>query len=355
MKKVRMWVGPALGVIVLVLVLRRVDFQRLFTVLAGTNYFLVLLAVAIAICSYPVRAFQWIFILRGTKHVRFFRSLNIMMIGFLANGVLPARMGEFVRSYAMGRKEQIGFTTAFATVVVARVLDCLTLIALFIAIILTVPFAAATPEQTVDGHQLPYISPQQMTAFAAMAVTVFAAALVFILLVWHKQEFMSEMSGKVAGVFSERLAKRVRKLVLSLARGFGVLGSRRDLALAGICTVGVWAIFVASTYPMLKAFPFQVEMPWYTPLVLIAVISLGLTIPAAPGYTGTFHAACVAALWLCNPRVDYDLAVGFALVLHAAQILPTLVIGSICLWAESLSLGEIMHEKDAALPDNAIE
>ncbi len=53
------------------------------------------------------------------------------MIGFMGN-VLPARAGEFLRAYLVGKKNGITFSGAFSTIIVERLFDLVCLMVLFV-------------------------------------------------------------------------------------------------------------------------------------------------------------------------------------------------------------------------------
>ena len=56
--------------------------------------------------------------------------LGYTYIGYLANNVLPARLGELVRSHALGEGERISRATVLGTVVVERIVDTVIVVAL---------------------------------------------------------------------------------------------------------------------------------------------------------------------------------------------------------------------------------
>ena len=73
-------------------------------------------------------AIRWQVLLRPVKRVGIHRLFAITMIGFMANNVLPARLGEFVRAYALGRSEALPPSLPFATIVIERIFDGFTLL-----------------------------------------------------------------------------------------------------------------------------------------------------------------------------------------------------------------------------------
>ena len=111
---------------------RNVDIQKLWEVLKNVNYWY-LIPVLILIMLYMwFRSFRWHFLLRPIKPIPIMSLFSATMIGFMANNLFPARLGEFVRAFAIGSKEQIGRSASFATIVLERILDGFTILSFLI-------------------------------------------------------------------------------------------------------------------------------------------------------------------------------------------------------------------------------
>src|SRR3989338_307351 len=80
------------------------------------------------------RAIKWKYILKPFADVSLSDSYHFMMLGFFSNNLLPARIWEIIRAYALSKKYPIGKVKAFSTVVVDRVTDGTTLIGLFLVV-----------------------------------------------------------------------------------------------------------------------------------------------------------------------------------------------------------------------------
>src|SRR5258706_258627 len=87
---------------------------------------------ALTVGEVLIRAWKWQVLLEPIKRCSFLTLNSATLIGLFANTVLPARAGEFVRAYAGARMERIPYSTSFATVVVDRLLDGLTVSAIFV-------------------------------------------------------------------------------------------------------------------------------------------------------------------------------------------------------------------------------
>ena len=79
------------------------------------------------------RALRWKYLLIHLKHIRMKILYVVVVIGYMANSLLPMRIGELVRSYYLSKESNISKSSVLATILVERVLDAVTLL-LFIGI-----------------------------------------------------------------------------------------------------------------------------------------------------------------------------------------------------------------------------
>ncbi len=109
----------------------------------------------------------------------------------------------------------------------------------------------------------------------------------------------------------------------------------RDLVPFIALTVAIWGLLLATNLCLFRAF--DVTLPLSAAVILQLMLVLGVALPSAPGFVGTFHAAAMGRLLLYGlPRA---LALSAALVYHAT-IFATLVIAGLgSLLAESVLAG----------------
>src|SRR6185437_6983515 len=123
----------------IVLLLWKTDVHELATALASANYFWVALIVVCVLLSYTFRTIRWRWILRPTRQLSFQTLLPVLFIGFMANNLLPARIGELVRAYALGQKTGLSKSLGLATILVERLCDGVTLVAVLGIVALLFP------------------------------------------------------------------------------------------------------------------------------------------------------------------------------------------------------------------------
>src|SRR5574342_559594 len=135
----KIWLGVAVSVVLLWVATRGVHLEDVLQQLRQVRpAWLVPVLVSIFL-RFWLTAVRWQLLLRPVKRVGVHRLFAITMIGFMANNVLPARLGEFVRAYALGRKEDVAMSSTFATIVVERLFDGISVLLLMIISLATLP------------------------------------------------------------------------------------------------------------------------------------------------------------------------------------------------------------------------
>src|SRR5262245_56907682 len=77
-----------------------------------------------------IRALRWQYLLEPLGAASFSNAFRATAVGFAASAVLPARAGEVIRPYFLARQEDMSATGAFATVILERLLDLVTVLIL---------------------------------------------------------------------------------------------------------------------------------------------------------------------------------------------------------------------------------
>ncbi|MFC1825730.1 lysylphosphatidylglycerol synthase transmembrane domain-containing protein [Thermodesulfobacteriota bacterium] len=125
------------------LALRKVDLPRMWLVMRSADLLPLLMVIFITLLQYIIRAWRWGILLEPIGKTGFLTRLSSIHIGFAANFLLPARLGEFIRANTLGQKENISGSSTFGTIVVERLFDGFTLL-LFLLIGLV--FTSFPPE-----------------------------------------------------------------------------------------------------------------------------------------------------------------------------------------------------------------
>lgn len=319
MKRWQLWLGIVISALFLILALRGVDLPAAWRATLTTQKGYLLAGWGCLLVSYLVRSWRWRIILVPIRQVPLWSVLRVFMAGFLANNVLPARMGEIVRAYALGQTAQLSTAAALGTIAVERVFD------VAMALLLLAGGAAFGLLGSV-GNSL---------WLGGMLVGVLALGLL-ILALWG--EPLSDLLERVVGRLSPSWGRRLADLARSFVQGLRSIGSVVRALRVAFWSAASWGLFMAYAYFVLMAFGLSISLAGAA--FLLGLAGLGVSIPSAPGSVGTLEYAYILGLQLLGIGDDTTRA-SFALTYHVLEWVTTCVLGLVCLGQLGLSLGQV--------------
>jgi uncharacterized protein (TIRG00374 family) len=297
----RALVGLGVSAVAIVLVVRQVDIAAAWEVLQGALPVFVAATVACIVLDVTLRALRWRGLLVPLARLRLPTVAASLLVGYLANNILPARLGELIRSHHLGDRTGISRASVLGTVVVERVVDTGVLVAIASAAIIILSVRGIVASAVLLG-------------LAATGLLVAALALA---LVAHRLPYADR-----AIAAAERWPA-VMRAALKLRGGLAVAGRPRTMAGAIGWSVAAWAATIVAFAAAGQAI--GVELTWGQAALLAAGTSLVTAIPAGPGYVGTFELAAVEIAKAVG--VPTDPAFALALLVHAAILGVTTVGG----------------------------
>ena len=325
--------GLAISALLLWWVLGNVEWSAVRAHIGSASLPLLAAAVAIATATFPLRLLRWRHLLRrddgGTIGIA--PMWHAVAIGFMANNVLPFRMGEIMRTLTVSRLAPVRFTAAFSSIAVERVFDGLTVVALLAVSLFTAGLPAGTAIGGVPIARLAAIAGAMLGAALLAAVAVVAWPLA-----------AERVIRKV--VPGERLAGKLVALVEGVRHGLSVLRSPARLAAVIGWSLVLWLVNALSFYVAFLAF--DIPAGFAAALLLQGVLVLGIAVPSTPGYVGLFEGAIKAVLLLF--AVAPDRAVAYAVTYHVTTFIPIVLLGAWSLLTTSLSLRDLRSEASSA-------
>jgi len=195
------------------------------------------------------------------------------MIGFMANNVLPFRLGEFVRPGLM-RKHGMSASAALGLVAVERIID-----GLLVSLLVFGAFFSLRGPQA-PGWMMP-------TAFAALGV--FSVALLFLLfaLKWPEKSVRFMINLSLLPRFAPRVANVIETKVLEMIRGFAAIRDRKNLALFVLFSLGYWICNGLTVYVLARAF--GLDLTLIGSFATMGLLSVGVVLPKTPGLVGQYQ------------------------------------------------------------------
>ncbi|MGH7275815.1 MAG: lysylphosphatidylglycerol synthase transmembrane domain-containing protein [Candidatus Rokuibacteriota bacterium] len=328
MSRLKVLLGVAISAVLFVYLFRAVDTAELGRQLRATHWGWAAVATALAPAQIWARARRWHYLFPPRSNPA--GLVAATWIGYMANNILPLRAGEFVRVYVVARHWKApaaggrahGFWTTLATLIVERALDGLVVVLILALLILVIP--------------VPAYMEWAALVLLALDLTGIGVLLAFVVAPRACERLIGRLAGRWPAL-QRRLLRAFETFVTGLD---GVRAPGHVLPLL-VWTVIVWVLPALAFWTMLIAM--NLHLPWVAGWTVLAFVGLGVSIPSAPGYVGVFHAAAALAVGIFG--ASQSVAVGYALVLHASQIVPITIIGWLYLLREHMSLGEATHAR----------
>lgn len=326
-------VGLVLSLLLIYWALHDVSFQELWDHLRAADLPLLLLAIGVQTSAFLIRALRWRVFLRPAIAQPSYRArFASTCIGFMANNLLPARVGEFARAYALSRVQPISVSASLGSLVVERIFDALILAALLAAPLLIPGFAAGALSGDRFGSRL------------ALVIVLFGGLALVLGTLIRKPELVITLFEKTVGrILPHRLSERMTEVMGSFIAGLGALRSPALIAAGVFWSVVHWAWAGLAYFFGLLAF--DITRPGYLgALFLQSVNAFAVAIPSSPGFFGPFEASVRLALTPFD--VAPSRAASFAIAFHIGAFLPVTLLGLYYVGRLGLSWTEVEHSEE---------
>lgn len=340
----RFWVGLIVSVVALALLVVSVDRGQLWLALQSANYLYLIPAVAVYFVGQWLRAWRWQYLLAPVAQISVNRLFAVVNIGYMANNLLPARLGELVRAvYLAQREKEVSAPAALATLSVERLYDGLTLLAIGAV---TTPILLAAG-RLFAGEGAAYRATAILLAVGVMAGFV-AALAVFTTLAVNQRAVDRLLA--ITRLLPLRFRPLATTLILGFVEGLATLNSPRKHATLFLRSFPVWlaeaGVYLIIAYSFnLDAYFASAGMLTIGILLVMVTSNLITAIPATVGGIGTFEA--VATVTLIGMGIVDETAIAYSVAIHLLALwLPVSIVGLALLLWHNVSLRGL-----TALPD----
>ena len=317
------FVGLALSIGAVVVLVTTVDVQQTIAAISNAEWPPIALAALLVVVQLVVVTTRWGILLaplNGGRRARVGVLVGPVLLGYLGNFVLPARLGEVVRSFVVSRRLGMAMSAVLGTVVLERLIDAwvLAVVALVTGFVLGVP--------------------AWIIQIAALA-SVGGGILIVIL--------ATSAASRIASALRRARFEAMRALGAAVDRfgmGAGVRGRPGAFAFAVALSSLSWLI--EGTVYWLSAVAIGLDVSLAAAFLVAAVTILATAVPSAPAYVGTFELTVTAvAAAFGVPAAD---ALAWALVAHAVTLVPLAIGGVVSLVRSGLRPGELLREAERA-------
>src|ERR1700730_3099527 len=171
-------------------------------------------SLATMVVNLSIRSLRWQYLLEPLGPTTFGSAFKATAVGFAASSLLPARAGEVIRPYFLARHERMSATGAFATIILERLLDLVTVLVLLAAFVFIFGQGVAAGNPTLFAA---------VKWAGALATVVSLAALVMLFMLAGNPERLARAMRRFERAAPSAFAGLMSRIVQKFARGLGTI------------------------------------------------------------------------------------------------------------------------------------
>jgi len=295
------------------------NFDMLWNHLLVVKWYSFMLSVILLIISVVIRAKRWQYILKPVEHIPLHPLFASTMIGYFGNSILFFRLGELLRAYSVSVGRTLTVSQAFGTVMLERIIDAFTVVIILILLLPWIP---------IQNSEI------QSSLLIFIGTTIIAIIIIIISYRWNWLEVL-----KTYNIFGHGTGEKLLNIIKKIFDGLTMITRSKHMLQLFIFSALLWITYFTMTYYLLDATHLD-DIGLIGAGIILVMGSIAIAIPALPGGMGTYDAGIKFAIMLIF-SVSSEEALSFALVSHASNYFPYLIIGSIYFIFDGIRLKDI--------------
>jgi len=340
-------IGLLLSIVFLYVSFRNVELKKIWETIKSINYWWAIPFLIINTSSMYIRAMRWKILLEPAVRMGSKEVFSPLMICFGLNSILPFRAGEFARAYVIQKKKKVSFSSVFATVVVERIYDMLTIIFLFALLLLFIRFDTSlelpyrfsffglkTKEFVLNASLLMSLSRKLSFSFLVILFVI------VLFIIKGTRLFLMKLVRATLWFLPERPKEFIDKVIEKFAVGFDSLKSPKKIFLTIFYSLIIWLSVGWSIQFMSYGFK-EFSISFLQANAIVIIICIAIALPSVPGYWGLYEAGCLFAILVLGITNNRNYALSYSLVIHFGQVMVSVIIGMFFFFKEGLTLKEV--------------
>lgn len=298
---------------------RSFDWQGFVAAFKQINLWYIAVAVMLQLSAVWFRSLRWKWLLEPFEDIPIKPLYEGTMIGYFGNSVLPLRMGELLRAYVVSNASSIPVSKLFGSIIVDRVLDLLGLVLLTLVLMIF--------------FDLVLISDWIVFTIIVATIVIF----IFLVILGKNEPDWTRIQSKFH-ILQTKLGSKFYSSFTDVISGLSLLTKAEKKIRIYSFVVLLWTMYFFSFASVVKAM--SLELGWANIGVLMVILSLVISIPAAPGFIGTYHGFSV--LFLTEVfGVGMSESQSFTVISHAVVYVPFVIVGAVFFLRSSMTFSKI--------------
>lgn len=293
------------AVVIVVFLVRRLDINpaEVWTQLRSANPLLFGLGIAVFYAGFVLRTVRWrrMLVRAGVTSLPDVQLpsnpaiLEIMLLAWFANCVVPAKLGDVYRGFLLKRRSRAPLTTSMGTIAAERLIDLVVLLVLLLA-----------SGVVVFGRHFPGDT-ETIVLYGGITVLVGLAVVAIVAV------FRETLMGMVPDRFVEPVSRLQAGLFTNLRNPWSSVGF----------SIGIWLLDGVRVF--FVAWSLGVVLPLSTALFIALVGALAAVSPVTPAGLGVVEAVLISVLTIVG--VHGDTATAIAILERIISYWSLIVVG----------------------------
>lgn len=310
----------AVGILLLWIAFRTVNFKALVSDLKGANYYWLILSTLFGLFGYLSRARRWIILINPLGYnPKYWNTFHSMMSGYMANLALP-RIGEITRCVALGKKEKIPVDQLIGTVVIERTIDFISLLIIMFGLFFT---SGSRIRGYLNASIIVPFREKVLSVFGAAwilwAIVIGLSAISLYLLFRYKKElrkikFFSKMFDLAHGVINGL------KTISKLKRNWEFI----------FHTIFIWLNYALMTWIVVFCLESTSHLSFANSIFILVVGGLAMSAPVQGGI-GAYHYFVSRGIAFVG-GVSIEDGSAYAILTHESQLVLILILGALAFY-----------------------
>lgn len=339
MRKISLFISIIIVLLSFYYAFADISFEELETAFLSIHYIYIIPAIFIVCLSFTLRAIRWRYLIKPIKKVKTSHLFSPLVVGFMGN-LLPARAGEFIRAYLLSKKEDIKFSTSFATIVIERLFDLTMVLLLLFWVIF---FHSATLLRGSSGeHLMSYI-----LTFGWISLALTLLILIFSAFLQYKNDSAMKVVDICTRPLPRKWSEKTRSIVASFTEGLNIIKDKTGFIASISLSLIITIVVVLANYPLYLAFGLENNIPLLSSLTILCLtISIFVALFPTPGFLGAYQAAYVICLHEIF-GVSKAVAASIGIIGWICSFGTIIIVGSFFIIKENISIVKLATEEHA--------
>jgi len=313
---------------------KNVNGHTLVNQLTRTNPLVIIACAVLSVGSIWIRSIRARLLLPHCNKSQQKMLFPIIMIGFMINNILPARMGEAARAMLMWKRNGYSGAISVGSLVLERILDSIVFLSCFFV---PVFFVHSLSSNSINA------SARSVTLYslATLFCAIFFATILFLVLYSRFPQAIKKWGTKIGTFLPKKISQKIGAIASELMSNLDWTFSFWRVAGVIVLSYAIVLCYAMITILLVNEASFGVLHGLFAQ----AFAAFGAAIPLAPGYVGTLHAVYFQGLALCG--IEHEKAGAVTILFHAIPYITITAAGLYFFFKANITFKDIAQAKSS--------